>query len=138
MSEAEAGGGSGSGAAGGKEQDRFLPIANIGRIMRRAVPENGKIAKDAKDCIQECVSEFISFITSEASDKCMKERRKTINGDDIIWSLGTLGFEEYVEALKIYLKNYREGDTKGSKSSDQNGKKQILLNGEPASSFDGM
>ena len=63
MSEAEAGGGSGSG--GGKEQDRFLPIANIGRIMRRAVPENGKIAKDAKDCIQECVSEFISFITSE-------------------------------------------------------------------------
>jgi nuclear transcription Y subunit beta len=38
----------------------------------------------------------------------MKERRKTINGDDIIWSLGTLGFEEYVEPLKIYLKNYRE------------------------------
>ncbi|XP_066367376.1 nuclear transcription factor Y subunit B-4-like isoform X2 [Miscanthus floridulus] len=129
MSEAESGGGSGSG--GGKDQDRFLPIANIGRIMRRSVPENGKIAKDAKESIQECVSEFISFITSEASDKCMKERRKTINGDDIIWSLGTLGFEEYVEPLKIYLKNYREteGDTKGSKSSDQNGKKQILLNG---------
>ncbi|CAD6332797.1 unnamed protein product [Miscanthus lutarioriparius] len=136
MSEAESGGGSGSG--GGKEQDRFLPIANIGRIMRRSVPENGKIAKDAKESIQECVSEFISFITSEASDKCMKERRKTINGDDIIWSLGTLGFEEYVEPLKIYLKNYREGDTKGSKSSDQNGKKQILLNGEPTPSFDGM
>ncbi|XP_066367468.1 nuclear transcription factor Y subunit B-4-like [Miscanthus floridulus] len=106
MSEAESGGGSGSG--GGKDQDRFLPIANIGRIMRRSVPENGKIAKDAKESIQECVSEFISFITSEASDKCMKERRKTINGDDIIWSLGTLGFEEYVEPLKIYLKNYRE------------------------------
>jgi nuclear transcription Y subunit beta len=65
MSEAEAAGGSGSGSGGGKEQDRFLPIANIGRIMRRAVPENGKIAKDAKESIQECVSEFISFITSE-------------------------------------------------------------------------
>lgn len=38
----------------------------------------------------------------------MKERRKTINGDDIIWSLGTLGFEEYVEPLKIYLHKYRE------------------------------
>ncbi|KAL5651677.1 hypothetical protein ACJX0J_037135, partial [Zea mays] len=36
------------------------------------------------------------------------ERRKTINDDDIIWSLGTLGFEEYVEPLKIYLNNYRE------------------------------
>ncbi|GJM89807.1 hypothetical protein PR202_ga06028 [Eleusine coracana subsp. coracana] len=102
----------------GKEQDRFLPIANISRIMRRAVPENGKIAKDAKESIQECVSEFISFITSDilrarddscrASDKCMNEKRKTINGDDLIWSLGTLGFEEYVEPLKLYLKLYRE------------------------------
>uniref|UniRef100_A0ACD5T728 Uncharacterized protein n=2 Tax=Avena sativa TaxID=4498 RepID=A0ACD5T728_AVESA len=93
---------------GAKEQERFLPIANIGRIMRRGVPENGKIAKDAKESIQECVSEFISFITSEASDKCMKEKRKTINGDDLIWSMGTLGFEDYVEPLKLYLKLYRE------------------------------
>ena len=38
----------------------------------------------------------------------MKEKRKTINGDDLIWSLGTLGFEEYVEPLKHYLKLYRE------------------------------
>ncbi|XP_015692440.1 nuclear transcription factor Y subunit B-4 isoform X2 [Oryza brachyantha] len=103
----ENGGGSGG---GGREQDRFLPIANIGRIMRRAVPENGKIAKDTKESVQECVSEFISFITSEASDKCLKEKRKTINGDDLIWSMGTLGFEDYVEPLKLYLKLYREFD----------------------------
>lgn len=38
----------------------------------------------------------------------MKEKRKTINGDDLIWSMGTLGFEEYVEPLKLYLKLYRE------------------------------
>lgn len=55
----------GGGGGGAREQDRFLPIANIGRIMRKAVPENGKIAKDAKESVQECVSEFISFITSE-------------------------------------------------------------------------
>ncbi|CAN6331927.1 unnamed protein product [Urochloa humidicola] len=140
MSEAEgAPEACGGSSFGGKEQDRFLPIANISRIMRRGVPENGKIAKDAKESVQECVSEFISFITSEASDKCMKEKRKTINGDDLIWSLGTLGFEEYVEPLKHYLKLYREieGDTKGSKSSDHTGKKEILLNGEPGSSDGG-
>ncbi|KAE8820332.1 hypothetical protein D1007_01761 [Hordeum vulgare] len=98
-----------SGGGGGvKEQERFLPIANIGRIMQRGVPEKGKIAKDTKESIQECVSEFISFITSEASDKCMKENRKTINGNDLIWSMGTLGFEDYVEPLKVYLKLYRE------------------------------
>lgn len=48
-----------------REQDRFLPIANISRIMKKALPVNAKIAKDAKETVQECVSEFISFITSE-------------------------------------------------------------------------
>ncbi len=33
--------------------------------MKRALPANAKIAKDAKETVQECVSEFISFITSE-------------------------------------------------------------------------
>lgn len=48
-----------------KEQDRFLPIANISRIMKRVLPSNAKISKEAKEGVQECVSEFISFITSE-------------------------------------------------------------------------
>lgn len=63
-----------------REQDRFLPIANISRIMKKSLPPNAKIAKDAKETVQECVSEFISFVTSEASEKCQKEKRKTING----------------------------------------------------------
>lgn len=33
--------------------------------MKIALPDNAKIAKEAKECMQECVSEFISFITSE-------------------------------------------------------------------------
>ncbi|KAI8087247.1 nuclear transcription factor Y subunit B-3 [Thamnidium elegans] len=91
-----------------KEQDRFLPIANVARIMKKALPENAKIAKEAKECVQECVSEFISFITSEASDRCQQEKRKTINGEDILWAMQSLGFENYTEALKIYLGKYRE------------------------------
>ena len=42
----------------------FAPVA---RIMKTALPENAKIAKEAKECMQECVSEFISFITSEGA-----------------------------------------------------------------------
>ncbi|KAI7863079.1 CCAAT-box binding factor HAP3-like protein [Spinellus fusiger] len=91
-----------------KEQDRFLPIANVARIMKKALPDNAKIAKDAKECVQECVSEFISFITSESSDRCQQEKRKTINGEDILWAMQSLGFENYAEALKIYLSKYRE------------------------------
>jgi len=91
-----------------REQDRFLPIANVSRIMKKAVPANGKIAKDAKECVQECVSEFISFITSEASERCHQEKRKTINGEDILFAMSTLGFDNYVEPLKLYLQKYRE------------------------------
>lgn len=89
-------------------QDRYLPIANIARIMKNTLPENAKIAKDSKETVQECVSEFISFITSEASDKCLQEKRKTINGDDLLWAMSTLGFDKYVEPLKLYLSKYRE------------------------------
>mmetsp|Transcript_20355 Transcript_20355/g.19663 ORF Transcript_20355/g.19663 Transcript_20355/m.19663 type:complete len:359 (-) Transcript_20355:250-1326(-) len=97
-----------------REQDRFLPIANIARIMKKVLPGNAKIAKDAKESLQECVSEFISFITSEASDKCQAEKRKTINGDDSLWAMNTLGFDKYVEPLKTYLSKYRES-VKGEK-----------------------
>ncbi|EMS59764.1 Nuclear transcription factor Y subunit B-3 [Triticum urartu] len=91
-----------------REQDRFLPIANVSRIMKKALPANAKISKDAKETVQECVSEFISFITGEASDKCQREKRKTINGDDLLWAMTTLGFEDYVDPLKHYLHKFRE------------------------------
>uniref|UniRef100_A0A7S2H2Y8 Transcription factor CBF/NF-Y/archaeal histone domain-containing protein n=1 Tax=Octactis speculum TaxID=3111310 RepID=A0A7S2H2Y8_9STRA len=97
-----------------REQDRYLPVANIARIMKRVLPPNEKIAKDAKESVQECVSEFISFITSEASDRCQQEKRKTINGDDLLWAMGTLGFDDYGGPLKQYLQKYRQA-AKGDK-----------------------
>jgi nuclear transcription Y subunit beta len=97
----------------------------VARIMKIALPDNAKIAKEAKECMQECVSEFISFITSEgmlyystvkyylliysiAAEKCQHEKRKTVNGEDILFAMTSLGFENYGEALKIYLARYRE------------------------------
>ncbi|CAI0411638.1 unnamed protein product [Linum tenue] len=127
-------GGEQSPHSGVREQDRYLPIANISRIMKKALPANGKIAKDAKDTVQECVSEFISFITSEASDKCQKEKRKTINGDDLLWAMATLGFEDYIEPLKAYLNRYREwqGDAKGSSSRGEGSAKREPIGGMSA------
>ncbi|KAI0527204.1 hypothetical protein KFK09_002803 [Dendrobium nobile] len=125
-SDNESGGHNNSNAAinseySSREQDRFLPIANVSRIMKKALPANAKISKDAKETVQECVSEFISFITGEASDKCQREKRKTINGDDLLWAMTTLGFEEYVEPLKIYLQRFREmeGEKGGGGSQPQ-------------------
>ncbi|XP_020680224.1 nuclear transcription factor Y subunit B isoform X2 [Dendrobium catenatum] len=98
-----------------REQDRFLPVANISRIMKKALPANGKIAKDAKET------------TQEASEKCQREKRKTINGDDLLSAMATLGFEEYIEPLKLYLQKYREmeGDSKlSTKVADNAGKRE--------------
>lgn len=54
------------------------------------------------------MSEFISFITSEACEKCKAEKRKTINGEDLLASVDILGFDSYNGLLKLYLKKYRE------------------------------
>lgn len=110
-----------------REPEMFLPIANISRIMRRALPANAKVAKDAKECVQECITEFIGFITSEASDMCLKEKRKTINSDDLIGAMTTLGFDNYVEPLKVYLHRYREleGDTRTT-SGSQNASEALM------------
>lgn len=51
-----------------------------------------------------------------ASDRCQQEKRKTINGEDILWAMQSLGFENYTEALKIYLHKYREVSNLGLKS----------------------
>ncbi|VVB03656.1 unnamed protein product [Arabis nemorensis] len=103
-----------------KEQDRLLPIANVGRIMKNILPPNAKISKEAKETMQECVSEFISFVTGEASDKCHKEKRKTVNGDDICWAMANLGFDDYADQLKKYLNRYRV--IEGERSANHHGK----------------
>ncbi|KAL8166375.1 hypothetical protein V2J09_007874 [Rumex salicifolius] len=91
-----------------EEADRLLPIANVGKIMKQALPLPAKISKEAKETMQECATEFISFVTGEASDKCQKENRKTVNGDDICWALSSLGFDNYAVAITSYLQRLRD------------------------------
>ncbi|KAG5363071.1 Transcriptional activator HAP3 [Yarrowia sp. B02] len=108
-----------------REQDKWLPIANVARIMKSALPENAKVSKEAKECMQECVSEFISFITSEASEKCAAEKRKTVNGEDILFAMLSLGFENYAEALKIYLTKYRQNQNYKQENKSERKKKTL-------------
>ncbi|KAH7100115.1 histone-fold-containing protein [Auriculariales sp. MPI-PUGE-AT-0066] len=90
------------------EQELGEYHCNVSRIMKASIPGTSKIAKDAKECVQECVSEFISFITSEAAERCAMEKRKTIAGEDILHAMVLLGFENYAETLKIHLAKLRQ------------------------------
>lgn len=58
----------------------------------------------------------------QASDKCQREKRKTINGDDLLWALSTLGFECYVDPLKAYLAKYRESEKNAMAAAGGGGK----------------
>ncbi|KAH0712238.1 hypothetical protein KY289_008197 [Solanum tuberosum] len=84
-----------------QEQHRFMPIANT---------------------IQECVSEFISFVTGEANEHC---QRKTITAEDVLWVMSKLGFDDYIEPLTFYLHRYREFD--GGERVTLRGEKRPML-----------
>ncbi|ESQ34598.1 hypothetical protein EUTSA_v10009593mg, partial [Eutrema salsugineum] len=94
-----------------REQDQYMPIANVIRIMRRILPSHAKISDDAKETIQECVSEYISFVTGEANERCQREQRKTITAEDILWAMSKLGFDDYVGPLNVFINRYREFET---------------------------
>ncbi len=49
-----------------------------------------------------------SLTIYRASERCQQEKRKTINGEDILFAMSTLGFDNYVDPLKLYLTKYRE------------------------------
>lgn len=114
-----------------REQDRFMPIANVIRLMRKIIPTHAKISDDAKETIQECVSEFISFVTGEANARCQQEQRKTITAEDVLWAMSNLGFDDYIEPLTIYLNRFREidGGERGSLRGDPLVKRSV----EPSS-----
>ncbi|MCO5572512.1 hypothetical protein L7F22_026267 [Adiantum nelumboides] len=54
-----------------REEDRLLLIANVSQVMKKVLPMSN--LKGSQETAQECVSEFINFITREASDKCQRE-----------------------------------------------------------------
>ncbi|KAK2194482.1 bifunctional Histone-fold/Transcription factor CBF-NF-Y-archaeal histone domain/Transcription factor NFYB-HAP3 [Babesia duncani] len=113
------------------ESDTTLPIANIGRLMKTALPSTAKIAKHAKEMVKDCVTEFIQFIVSEASDKCLTERRKTLSADDIINAIKNLGFVHYIEALRAHHMKWREIRDMGLHLPHE--KAEAFLNAEGAS-----
>ncbi|XP_054433199.1 nuclear transcription factor Y subunit beta-like [Pteronotus mesoamericanus] len=70
--------------------------------------QTGKIAKVAKKIVQEWAHEFISFITSEANERCHQEKWKTNNREDTLFVISTFGFDDYIEPLKLYFQKFRE------------------------------
>ena len=42
-----------------------------------------------------------------AADRCSQEKRKTLTGDDILFAMASLGFDNYIQPMKLYLQKIR-------------------------------
>lgn len=103
-----------------KITDRQLPIANVSKIMKDAMPESAKISKESKELIGKCASEFIAIVTCRAKNICECEARKTITGEDLIRAMDDLDLPYYSEITKIFFEKYKDagGDFKTGKYRD--------------------
>ena len=87
----------------------YLPSnSNDARITKASITGAAKITKDVKECMQECMLEFFSFVLAEAAEKCQLEKRKTIGCEDMLFVMINFGFENYAQMLKIYLAGLRQ------------------------------
>lgn len=91
-----------------KVTDRQLPIANVSKIMKEAMPNAAKISKESKELMGKCASEFIAIITCRAKNICECEARKTITGDDLIRAMEDLDLPYYSEITKIFFERYKD------------------------------
>ena len=86
-----------------RPSDLFLPIAIIGRLMKEPLPDEMKVTKRAKLCVQECATEFIMFLMSEAADICNESDRHRVTGNDVIEAMLRLGLDDYHDVLAPFL-----------------------------------
>ena len=98
-----------------RPSDLFLPIAIIGRLMKEPLPDEMKVTKRAKLCVQECATEFIMFLMSEAADICKESDRHRVTGNDVIEAMLRLGLDDYHDVLAPFLESLsqsvRDGKT---------------------------
>ena len=85
-----------------REQDYLFPITNVSRIMKTVLPDHTKVSTEAKMCMQECVSEFVNFISSEANEICSSQKRKIITTDDVLTAECNLGFLSSQDSLAAF------------------------------------
>jgi histone H3/H4 len=90
-------------------QDRLLPIANVTKVMKSAlVGEPAKLSKGARELVQECTSEFIGFLVSEAGERALLGNSKVLASEHILAALDALGFDGYRDPVTHYMTTLRE------------------------------
>jgi len=71
--------------------DELIPQHNVAQLMANSLPSDAKISKEIKLLVQHGLTEFIAFVTSEASDICTGNK---VGHAEIKQALTNLGLAE--------------------------------------------
>ena len=123
----------------GMEDEPGLPRLTVNNMIKELLPDT-KVAKDSKDLIINCCSEFIHLVSTEANELAEKSKKAhtLITPDHIIQSLKNLGFTEYtaevIQAHTEFKKTYKK--KKSQPRADTTGKTQEQLEKEQKEMFE--
>ncbi|XP_058782184.1 nuclear transcription factor Y subunit B-9-like [Vicia villosa] len=90
-----------------RPEQNSLPLKNVTKIMRKGLPPHIKISDGAKEMAEQSASKFISMITKKATERCIRESRKILGAEDLLWAMMSLGYHNYFKSLSLYLERYR-------------------------------
>ena len=66
------------------DSEYLLPSASLMRVMKKALPDSVKISQDAHLLVSHLATEYICFLTSEASDLSIAAGERSIHPQDLI------------------------------------------------------
>lgn len=84
----------------------YLPMHNIMKIARAAVPAKTKFTKKFQLLLSTIVSEFLHLIAAKLH--LSFPEKKVVNDEDCIQLIESLGIQQYSTILKVFMSDYRE------------------------------
>ncbi len=93
-----------------------LPQSIVTRLVKDGASESLKannkgdsgviVTKDTKEAYQQLGGLFVLYLASTANDISKEHKRSKVTAEDVFKALKELGFENYEEQLREFLKNY--------------------------------
>ena len=101
------------------EDDIKLPQATITKLISEQLPLGLNISKETREIISDCCLEFIHLLSSESNDVCERDLKKTITGDHVISALESLGFDEFIDHVKLVYQQHQQQQKEMPKKVDK-------------------
>lgn len=119
-------------------QDLNLPLANISRIIRDALPENVGMDRETRVAIARATSVFIMYLASTAAANAEKLNHKTFTAADVFEAVDEMEFDTFLGPMRDALTSYRQSmkDKKDKRQSSDKSKAETSLNVSTTSTKD--